>query len=366
VNVSLLSPSYPLRGGIAHHTYFLYTELSDAGHPVQVISYSRLYPALVFPGKTPFDNSNKRLEVPVAAAIDALNPASWYRAVKRIQAFGPDLVVIEWWSTLLAPALGVINVLLQQYGLKCVVECHNVLPHERSPFDLILLTWALSRPNYFIAHSTADRVLIQSILGPKTIYVAPLPPPTCFAGSAAPSRGGRTILFLGLVRKYKGLDILLRAMPRVLARTDCRLLIRGEFYHSQERYDKLILELGIGRQVSILNEYVPNEDIAALIDQADLLVLPYLSASQSGVARVAIASGLPIIASRIGGLPEAVIEGRNGLLVPPGNPDALADAIVTYFRDELGPRFSANILASNRLEPMPGIIPLLEEIAGKL
>lgn len=141
--------------------------------------------------------------------------------------------------------------------------------------------------------------------------------------------------------------MLLAAMPKVLSRIECELLVVGEFYDSIERYQQLIRKLGIENYVRIDNRYVPNEEVPAIFDEADLLVLPYLSATQSGVARIALSNGLPIIASRTGGLSESVIEDFNGMLFPPGDSGALADRIVEYFSANLGPVFARNMLASS-------------------
>ncbi len=152
-----------------------------------------------------------------------------------------------------------------------------------------------------------------------------------------------------MVRKYKGLDVLLRAMPKVLAHKECRecrLLIAGEFYDSVDKYLKLIHEYGLEQHVSVDNRYIPNEEIAGIFDLVDVLVLPYLNATQSAVARIALANALPLIASRSGGLSEIVIENVNGLLFPVGDSDALAEQMIFYFSNNLGPVFAKNILSA--------------------
>jgi len=177
----------------------------------------------------------------------------------------------------------------------------------------------------------------------KDVSVSPLPSLREFSGGQNTTRSGNTILFFGKVRKYKGLDVLLAALPKVLSKIECKLLVVGEFYDSIARYRRLIRELNIENYVQIDNRYVPNEEVPEVFERADVLVLPYLSATQSGVARIALSNKLPIIASRTGGLSEAIIENVDGLLFPPGDSEALADQIVTYFKTKLGERFSNNI-----------------------
>jgi glycosyltransferase involved in cell wall biosynthesis len=148
------------------------------------------------------------------------------------------------------------------------------------------------------------------------------------------------------VRKYKGLGVLLRAMPKVLSEVACELLIAGEFYEPVARYEQMISEMGIGESVRVMNRYVANEEVPAVFARADVLVLPYVSASQSGVARIAFSNGLPIIASKTGGLSDIIEEGVNGLFFEPGNSDDLARQIVAYFKNNLGPAFAEKIRAS--------------------
>jgi glycosyltransferase involved in cell wall biosynthesis len=198
--------------------------------------------------------------------------------------------------------------------------------------------------------------------------MAPLPVPSEFSGTTKQTRDGRTILFFGMIRKYKGLDVLLRAMPKVLAREeckDCRLLIAGEFYDSAEKYLKLIEDLGLNQHVTLDSRYIPNEEIVGIFAGADVLVLPYLDATQSAVARIAVSNSLPIIASRSGGLTEVLSENVNGLLFPVGDSDALAEQLISYFTNKLGPVFAANLRASGKDAP-DGVAKLIEELGHEV
>jgi glycosyltransferase involved in cell wall biosynthesis len=172
-------------------------------------------------------------------------------------------------------------------------------------------------------------------------------------------------LFFGKVRKYKGLDVLLAAMPKVLSQIECRLVIAGEFYDSIDKYRQLIRDYGIEQHVHIDDRYIPNEEIAGIFDGVDLLVLPYLSASQSAVASISLANALPVLASRSGGLSEIVIENFNGLLFPVGDSEALADQIISYFAKNLGPVF-ANNMRSVVKDKQDGLGRLIEDIVQDL
>jgi glycosyltransferase involved in cell wall biosynthesis len=365
MRVSIIGPAYPLRGGIAHHVYWLWQELSNRGHTVQVVSFRKLYPGIFFPGATQLDSSRLKLDPHALPILSSLNPVTWLRAFSRVKAFSPDVVVFEWWQPFFGPLVGTLARLFRRSGLKCIVECHNVFPHEGSPLDRLLLKFALSAADHLITHSTTDRDDLFAVVAGKEASVSPLPSLEEFSNVGARGRDGRTILFFGKVRKYKGLDVLLAAMPRVLSKLDCRLIIAGEFYDPIAKYERLIREHRIENHVQIDNRYVPNEEVPAIFEKADVLVLPYLSATQSAVARIALSSGLPVIASRTGGLSEAVIEGVNGLLFPPGDSDALADRLVAYFTQNLGAAFAKNNPGSSAVSSECTIVETIEQIQSR-
>lgn len=347
MRISIVGPAYPLRGGIAHHVYWIRQQLTAHDHTVQVVSFRKLYPGMFFPGTTEFDSSRLKLDAGALPILTPLNPATWLRAFNLIKSFSPDVVVFEWWQPFFAPLVGTLARWLRRSGLQCLIECHNIFPHERTPLDGLLAGFALSAADHLITHSTKDREELLALVPGKTVSVSPLPALDEFSTFGARTRDGRTILFFGKVRKYKGLDVLLAAMPKVRSRIECELLVIGEFYDSIEKYRQLVRKLGIGSYVRIDDRYVPNEEVPAIFDEADLLVLPYLSATQSGVARIALSNRLPIIASRTGGLSESVIEDFNGMLFPPGDSSTLADRIIEYFSANLGPVFAKNMLASS-------------------
>lgn len=362
MRITLVGPAYPLRGGIAHHTYWLRRELAARGHAVQVISFRKLYPRLLFPGTTEMDTSGLRLDAGALAILTALGPLTWLQALRAIREFSPRVVVFQWWQPFFGPLVGMLARALGNRGIKRVIECHNVFPHEGSPLDRRLLKFAFSPADHLITHSERDRRNVAAIVPGKSVSVCSLPALEEFAGHATPTREGRTILFFGKVRKYKGLSVLLEAMPKVLQRLDCRLEIIGEFYESIDRYNRLIRKLGLETAVRIDNRYVANEEVPGIFERADVLVLPYVSASSSGVAQIALSNALPVIASSAGGLSEAVMDGVNGLMFPSGDSDALAERIVYYFTNNLGSVFSNNLRASvaNRRTAAD----IIEEVAG--
>ena len=363
MRITIVGPAYPLRGGIAHHTYWLGRELAARGHSVQVVSFRKLYPRLLFPGTTEIDTSRIKLDAGALSILTPLGPITWLTAFRSIREFAPEVVVFQWWQPFFAPLVGTLARALGRRGVKLVMECHNIFPHEGSPIDRWLLRFAFSPADQLITHSRSDQQAAAALVPGKPVAVCGLPMLEEFSGHSPQSRAGRTILFFGKVRKYKGLPTLLKALPKVLRRFDCRLVIVGEFYDSIRKCHQLIRRLGIAGHVSLDNRYVPNEEVAAIFEEADLLVLPYLSASSSGVAQIAFSNALPIIASSAGGLSEVVIEGVNGMVFPSGDSDALAERIIRYFADELGPVFSRNLRELNK-NRTPTTVEIIEGLAG--
>ena len=362
MRISIIGPAYPLRGGIAHHVFWLYRELTARAHCVQVVSFRKLYPGIFFPGTSELDTSRLKLDACALPILTPLNPATWLSAFRQVKDFSPDVIVFEWWQPFFGPVVGALVRWFRRSGIRCIIECHNIFPHERSPLDHLLTRFALSAADQLITHSSTDRDDLLALLPGKEVSVSPLPSLNEFSGPAKSSRSGRTVLFFGKVRKYKGLDVLLTAMPNVLSKVDCKLIVVGEFYDSIEKYQQLIRRYHLESHVHIDNRYVPNEEVAEIFEGADVLVLPYVSASQSGVVRIALSNRLPVIASRTGGLSESVLENVNGLLFPAGDSAALADRIVTFFGNNLGPTFSDNIMKSTAQGSSHQLADLIEEI----
>jgi glycosyltransferase involved in cell wall biosynthesis len=145
----------------------------------------------------------------------------------------------------------------------------------------------------------------------------------------------QVVLFFGNVRPYKGLRDLIEAWPRVRAEQNTLLVVAGTFFESIDSYKEQIHRLGVSGSVRLFDEYIPNEDIPALFALSDLLVLPYRSASQSGVIPLAASFGKPVVTTNVGGLPEALA--GTGVVVPPNNPSALGAAVIHALQDSPPP-----------------------------
>jgi len=352
MRLALIGPTYPYRGGIAQYTACLYTALRREGHDILLVSFRRLYPSLLFPGSSQTDSSACPLEVPHEALLDSVWPASWSAASRKLADFHPDAIVAQWWHPFFGPTYsGVISRLRRRSRVPAVFLCHNVFPHERPRLPGVgrLLAWSLVRTfrhvDGFLAHSEelVDQIkdlrqgaVVRRIFHPAYDFY----PRT---GRQQVSGNRPRLLFFGNVRRYKGLEVFLQALGIVRKEMLFEATVAGEFYIDAAPFRALGSQLGLDDSLVWKDCYIPNEEVPSLFEQADLVVLPYLEATQSGVVPLAYRFGVPVIASNVGGLSEVVQDGRTGYLVPSRNAEALARRIVQYFREKKRDEFEANI-----------------------
>jgi len=238
-----------------------------------------------------------------------------------------------------------------------VLVCDNLLPHEKRPLDRELTAWMLRNSDgYLVMSESVERDLASLKPGAPQRRV---PHPFYaqfdrgrFTRASARERLGlapdaEVVLFFGYVRRYKGLDTLLEAWPAVRASRPATLVVAGDFYEDPAPYRALVAAADGDDPgtVRLREGYQSDEDVEALLRAADVVVLPYRSATQSGVTHVAYALGVPVITTDVGGLAETVRPGETGLVVPPEDPAALAAAIVRYFAEGLGPRLREGVRA---------------------
>ncbi len=345
MRIALVGPLAPWRGGLAQYLALLGEALARRAE-VQAVTFTRQYPGMLFPGGSQLDPAAPRPGFPVASLLDSIGPLSWRRTARHLERFAPGAVVLKWWMPFFAPSFASAVGPLRRRGTRVVLVCDNLLPHEQRPFDRELTAWMLRNSDgYLVMSESVERDLAS--LKPGAPYRR-VPHPFYaqfdrgrFTRATARARlgleaDGEVVLFFGYVRRYKGLDTLLEAWPAVRARRPAAtLVVAGDFYEDPAPYRALATKAG--DSVRLREGYQSDEDVEALFRAADVVVLPYRSATQSGVTHVAYALGVPVITTDVGGLAETVRPGETGLVVPPEDPAALAGAVVRYFADGLGP-----------------------------
>lgn len=354
MRIVLIGPTYPFRGGIAHHTTLLARHLREAGDEVLFLSFTRQYPRWLY-GRDDKDPSQHPLTAAAEYVLDSMNPLSWWRTVRRTAAWHPDLVILPWWVPFWAPVWASLS-----WGIKrlrpaprLVFIGHNILPHEPSWLDVPAVRLALGRGDEFVVHAQEQAAILRRIWPQAQVVVTPLPTYASLAEKTAVVLPATLptdrplMLFCGLVRPYKGLDVLLEALPLILAERPVHLAVVGEFWGGTAAYEAQIAQLGLGPHVTLVNEYVANEVLAAYVGQANVVVLPYRSATQSAVVQMAFGLGTPVITTNVGGLAEAVQEGVTGLVVPAEDVAALGAAVNRYFGQGLEPLLRKAIAESS-------------------
>ncbi|OGF16475.1 MAG: hypothetical protein A2W00_12955 [Candidatus Eisenbacteria bacterium RBG_16_71_46] len=349
MRIAVVGPVHPWRGGLAQYLGLLGEALARRAE-VRGVTFTRQYPGPLFPGRTQLDPQAPLPGFPVERLLDSIGPLSWRRTAAHLERFAPGAVILKWWMPFFAPAFASAVGPLRRRGTRVVLVCDNLVPHERRPLDGLLTRWMLRNSDgYLVMSDSVERDLARLKPGAPHRRVAHPLYAQFDRGrwtreSARERLGleGEVALFFGYVRAYKGLDVLLEAWPRVRARRPVTLIVAGEFYEPPAPYRARAAAAGAGA-VRMLDRYIPDEEVEALFKAADVVVLPYRSATQSGVTQVAFALGVPVILTDVGGLGETVRAGETGLVVPPADPAALADAVIAFFERNLGPSLRAGV-----------------------
>lgn len=341
MKIAILSPFYPYRGGMAQFSGRLYEELSKE-HEVKAFNFTMLYPSVLFPGKTQYVTSDDSAQAVMSERVlSSINPFSYYTTASNINKFSPDILIIPYWMSFLAPALGTVCRFVNK-KTKVLGLVHNAIPHEKRFFDSFLAKYFFAKCDGFIALSEPVKEDLKSIVSDKPILLSPHPiydhygvkiekEEACKKLGISDS-SKRTLLFFGLIREYKGLDILLKSMN--LLTDDYQLIVAGECYGDFKFYQDLIDSSPNRANIKVLEDYIPDELVPVLFSASDILVLPYRDATQSGVVAVAYQMETPLIATNVGALGETIKSGSTGMVANEVTPEALADTIKAYFTDE--------------------------------
>jgi D-inositol-3-phosphate glycosyltransferase len=352
LKIFIIGPAYPLRGGPARFNENLCMELNAAGHKVSIISYSMLYPNLLFPGSSQFEVGGRApAGLSIQTMIHTLNPLNWIKVGRYIRQEKPDFILFRFWLPFLAPCLGSIGRIAGKHTTVLALT-DNVIPHEKRTGDKILTRYFLKSCDGFITMSQKVQTDLSLFTDNTNKVYSPHPMYETY-GQAISKEAARAklglgendeiILFFGLIRHYKGLDLLIEAMGEErIKRRNIKLLIAGEFYNDKSAYLELISKLDLKDQVILHDHFVPDELVPYYFCAANLVAQTYRNATNSGVTMVGYFYEKPMLVTNVGGLGEIVPDQKCGYVVAP-DPKAISEKILEYFLNKREEAFTRNV-----------------------
>ena len=359
MKIIIVGPSHPYRGGIAAFTDRLANEFLAEGVDVELYTFTLQYPSILFPGKTQYSDAPAPKDIKIFRKINSINPFTWIKTAKEIKAKKPDIVVFAYWMSFFAPCYAqMAKIISKNNNTRCIGLVHNMMPHERSLLDRLLSPCFVKRMHAFAALSKSvlddvsklDKKSKPKLFSPHPLYdhYGDREDKAVALSSLYLDDNYNYLLFFGLIREYKGLDLLLKAMSdERLDNYPLKLIVAGEFYEKKEPYLQMIDNLDIKDKVIICDKYIPDEEVKNFFNLADMVVQPYKSATQSGVTQVAYHFEKPMLVTDVGGLREIVPNGKVGYVVEP-EPKKIADAICDFYDNDRKEFFEANIVEEKK------------------
>ncbi|MBX7045012.1 MAG: glycosyltransferase [Ignavibacteria bacterium] len=361
MKIIIIGTAYPMRGGMAHFNELMYKYLSIE-NDVKIYSFKRQYPEFLFPGKTQFEEGKPLTEFAEGSniiSIDSINPFNWIKWGFNIAKENADLIIIKYWIPFFAPAFFTLAWIIRKFSkAKVLFQADNVIPHEKRFGDKFLTKVALSQGDIFqvLSESVAEDLKLFNKKN-KPVIRSKHPVYNLF-GEKVEKREAReyikkefgvdvisdkVILFFGYIRKYKGLNYLIDAMKEVVKKLDVKLLVVGEFYEDENKYMEQIKNNNLEKNILVISDFMPNEKVRYFFSACDLVVLPYNSATQSGITQIAYFYDKPVVATKVGGLSEVIHDGETGYLVEPKNSPQIADAILKFYSENMESEFSKKV-----------------------
>jgi len=341
-NIIIIGTAHPYRGGIAAFNERLARQFQKEGYHVEIYTFKLQYPNFLFPGKTQYSNEPAPDDLKISRKINSINPINWIKIGKEIRKKKPDLVIIPYWMSFMAPCLGMIAAQIRKNKHSKVVGLvHNMLPHEPSLLDKIFPAFYVKNVDTFVSLSESvltdinkfDKKNKPKAFSPHPIYDhygdllskidakknLNLDPPINY------------LLFFGFIRAYKGLDLVLEAFAEEnVKKLPLKLIVAGEFYEENKPYLEIIKRHNLEDRVLLCNDFIPDGKVNQYFSACDLVVQPYKTATQSGVTQIAYHFEKPMIVTNVGGLAEIVPNGKCGYVVEP-NPTSIAEAIFDFY-----------------------------------
>ncbi len=349
------APSSPIRvcvvgagprflSGISYYTNRLINALGTR-YCVSAILVRRMMPAWMYPGRTRVGTALTQFEYPagtvVLDGIDWYWVPSMYRAIRHLRRERPEVLVLQWWTATVFHSYFVLAVIARSLGARVVIEFHELL--DTAELRLWPIRWYLRLispilirlAHAFVVHSEFDRsaLLSRYSLPSDAVALVPHGPYDQYrphTDQPRPQDDLCRLLYFGVIRPFKGVEDIVTALELMTEEDAARfsLTVVGETWEGWTVPAERIARSPLRGRINFVNRYVADEEVAGFFAEADVVVLPYHRSSASGPLHIAMACGLPVVVSAVGGLKEAVERYEGAITVPPQDPPALRDALL--------------------------------------
>jgi len=340
MKITLIGTAYPYRGGLALYNERLMEEFQKQSNEVSINTFTLQYPSFLFPGETQFATWEKPNKFPIKRTVNSINPFNWIKTGRSIKKQRPDIVIIKYWLPFFSPCFSIMSKIIKSnHHTKVITIVDNIIPHEKRRFDTTLTNMFVRNMDGFVAMSKSvfDDITKFNVMKPRVLCPHPLF--DNFGESIKKEDAQKTLnlnpddinlLFFGLIRGYKGLDILIEAMSdERLKEFPVKLLVAGEFYDDSKRYYDRVKELSLEERIRFDARFIPDSEVKNYFCATDLVVQPYKSATQSGVTQIGYHFEKPMLVTNVGGLAEIIPNKKVGYVVDP-KAKSIANAIIDF------------------------------------
>lgn len=373
LKIAIVGPAHPYRGGLAAIMESMAREFQSRGYSVDILTFTLQYPSLLFPGKSQTVDTPPPADLTIRRRVSTINPLSWLSVGMELRKARPDIVLMKYWTPFMAPCFGSIARLARSNGAtKVICQIDNVEPHEHHITDKPFNRYYLNSVDAFIYMSEQ----VHSELKEYTSVPALFSPHPMFENfgqrverneackALALDSNVRYSMFFGLIRDYKGLDTLLEAWAK-FRREGHKLLIAGEFYASRERYMALIERLGLENDIVLHDYFIPDDKIKYYFSAADCVVLPYKTATQSGVTQICYNFCTPVIVTNVGGLAEIVPDDCVGYVCEP-SVEGVTNALERIYEGDTLARFADAMTEERKRFSWQAMCDAIERVYDKV
>lgn len=374
--IIIIGTAYPYRGGLAAFNERLAKEYIYQGDDVEIFTFKLQYPKLLFPGKSQYSSELPPENLIIKRKLDSINPLNWIKIGKQLKKYNADIVIIKFWLPFMAPCFGTIGrIIRKNRKTKVVSILDNIVPHEKRIGDKIFTRYFVRSAQGFVAMS-------QSVMDDLSLFDKEKPRIMCphplydnfgskYIREDALSSLGldnqyRYILFFGIIRAYKGLDLLIEAFYRLRkSSANLRVIVAGEFYEDEEKYKSLINNYDLENDIIIKGKFVPDSEVNLYFSACDIVAQPYKSATQSGVTQIAYHFEKPMLVTNVGGLAEIVPHNKVGYVVDT-NPKDIAEALKDFFENNRQQEFEENIAIEKKKYSWSNMIDAIDKITNSI